>query len=424
MVFTFCEGEDRLIQASQKLPEPTEIVRSNHTLCALRSAVSLTAGKQTRIPKSAYDRTAPSRFARLLQVGNGAWELITSTGRERALVSGERLAYRDGEIEYFSGDILKRLRSFPNAKRPFFVVPGADPARSIASVTGCDPQPPPRLFISKRHCNVVIIANWGGVPAVMHYADCDYSIAEIERQAGGQGIAASDPEIGHLLSRLLAHKTLANGAAVLAQTRIPADPHQFSWRRIDVVTDLWLSRKPAKNGGKIARLGPRTDKVCEFFPRFRDLLAPPIDALLKWGESAQLPAELAHGDFWLGNILFKGDSLAGIIDWEWARRDGIRMVDVLHMLLFSSAMEHDASFGLYLRRLWSDEIDESELSSRISTVFTQAGMARDDVKFIGLILWFDILWQRAIRGSVHSAGWMEDLIPQTVPVIMRWLNAR
>jgi hypothetical protein len=185
-----------------------------------------------------------------------------------------------------------------------------------------------------------------------------------------------------------------------------------------------LSRKPAKNGGKIARLGPRTDKVCEFFPRFRDLLAPPIDALLKWGESAQLPAELAHGDFWLGNILFKGDSLAGIIDWEWARRDGIRMVDVLHMLLFSSAMEHDASFGLYLRRLWSDEIDESELSSRISTVFTQAGMARDDVKFIGLILWFDILWQRAIRGSVHSAGWMEDLIPQTVPVIMRWLNAR
>lgn len=268
------------------------------------------------------------------------------------------------------------------------------------------------------------MANWNGIPAVMHYAVCDHSIAEIERQAGGQGIAADHPQIGHLLSRLLARTTLTNGAVVLAQTRIPADPHQFSWRRIDLVTELWLSREPANNGGEIVQLGPRLDKVCEFFPRFRDLLAPPINALLEWGKSARLQADLAHGDFWLGNILFRGDSLAGIIDWEWARRDGIRMVDVLHMLLFSSAMEHDASFGLYLRRLWSDEIDEPELSSRIARIFTQSGMGKDDVKFIGLILWFDILWQRAIRGSVYSAGWMEDLIPQTVPVIMKWLNRR
>jgi len=335
-----------------------------------------------------------------------------------------RLAYRDGEIEYFTGNIFRRWRSFQSLKRPFFVVTGGYPAGSIAAVTGCDPQPAPRLFITKRHCNVVVMANWGGIPAVMHYAACTDSIAEVGRQANGQAIAASDSQIEQLLAHILAHRTLDNGAVILAQTRIPADPHQFSWRRIDVVTELWLSRKPVSNDGEIVRLGPRLDKVCEFFHRFHDLLAPVSCALLEWCETARIPADLAHGDFWLGNILFRGDRVAGIIDWEWARRDGIRLVDVLHMLLFSSAMEHDASFGLYLRRLWADEIDEAELSERITRVFAQAGMDKEDIKFVGLILWFDILWQRSIRGSVYSAGWMDDLIPQTVPVIMKWLDRR
>jgi hypothetical protein len=411
-----------MIQVSEQLARPVEIERSNHPLCALTSALSLIAGKQIRIPKRAYPWTSPSKLARLLQVGNGAWELLLSAGRPRALVSGKKLAYRDGEVEYFTGHIFRRWRSFPSVKRPFFVVSGGDPAGSIAAVTGCDPQPAPRLFIASIHCTVVIMANWGGIPAVIHYAACDEAIPEVERQANGLRIAASDPQIGHLLARLLAHTNLSNGAAVLAQTRIPSDPYQFSWRRIDAATELWLGRKPTSEDGGIVRLGPRLAQVCAFFPRFRDLLVPAADALMEWSETVRIPGCVTHGDFWLSNVLFRGDTIAGIIDWEWARRDGIPLVDVMYMLLFTSACEHDVTFTQYLRQLWADEIDEAPLTSRIATMGTQSGMDKDDLKFIALALWFDFLCQRAIRGSVYSARWVEDMIPQTVPEIMKWLN--
>jgi len=164
--------------------------------------------------------------------------------------------------------------------------------------------------------------------------------------------------------------------------------------------------------------------VCEFFPRFRELLLPAAEALREWNDSARIPGDLAHGDFWLGNVLFKGDAVAGVIDWEWARKDGIPLADVLHMLLRSPAMEHDASFAQCFRELWADEITDAEQTERIARLRAQSGMGQDDLKFIGLMLWFDLLWQRAVRGVVESAPWLDDMIPQTVPAIMKWLNRR
>lgn len=354
----------------------------------------------------------------------GLKELLFSVGRESTLVTGRKLAYREGEIEYFTGDLFKRWLSFPGATRPFFVVPGGDPARSIALIIGCDHEPAPRLYISRYQCTVVIMANRDGVPAVVHHAGCVDSVAELGRMARGLEIASADAQLRPYVARLLAHQALPNGAAMLAQTRISADPHIFSWRRIDAATDLWSSFKFANNEGERVRLDARLDFVCESFAEYRDLLAPVADALRKWCESAKFPAGLSHGDFWLGNVLFKGDSVAGIIDWEWARRDGIPLSDTVHMLLRSPSMELDTSFALCLRELWADKIADSELSSRLAKVCAQSGMGREDLKFLGLVLWFDILWERAVRGVVESAVWLNDMVPQSTPIIMKWLKQR
>lgn len=407
---------------SERDEEPLERDRSIHTLCALKSAVRLIAGAEARVPRAGYRHTSPTRLERLAQVGNGVLGLLATVGRPSTLISGKTLAYRGGEVQYFAEEKLGHWRSYGKLTQPFFLVPGGAPAKAIAEMTGCDSVPAPRLYISKRHCSVVAIANWGGVPAIVHYGGCEDSVAEIERQERGQGIAANYPEIRHLLARILVHRTLAGGAVVLAQTRISADPSRFSWRRIDAITDLWLSRKPASPDGVAVPMHDRLNRVCEFFSHYRELLLPVKDVLEEWYERMRIPGELAHGDFWLGNVLFRGNSVAGIIDWEWARPDGIRLVDVLHMLIFSPAMEHDVSFPLTLRRLWADEIDDKELSDRLRTIFNQHGMDANDVKFLGLVLWFDILWQRAIRGSVFSGEWLDDMIPQTVPTIMEWLG--
>lgn len=415
-------AKNRLTHVSEQFAEPSvELDRTHHTLCALTSALSLIAGKPIHVPTRAYPYTSPSRLARLLQVGNGAWELLLSAGRHKIFVSGEDLAYREGELEYFAGHSLRHWRSLPSAKQPFFVLNGADPAKSIAAATGCDPQPAPRIWIPNHHCAFIIRANWNGTPAVLRYGACPEAIAEIGRQVKGHEIAASDPQIGHLVPRKLAHMTLDNGAEILVQKRIPAQPAKFSWRRVDAANELWLSRRHTSESAGREWLGPRLDQLCESLPHFRDLLLPPMSALMEWCESTRIPGGIAHGDFWYGNVLYLGDSVSGIIDWEWAQRDGFPQVDALYMLL-GSIISHDASLGCLLRQLWADEIADASLSGRIAALGVQTGLDKDDLKFIALMLWFNNLWNRAMEGSLLSASWSEDMVPKTVPTMMKWLD--
>jgi hypothetical protein len=411
-----------MTQLREHLTRTLEVDPPDHARCSLTGALRLIAGKHIRVSKYAYPGSSPSRFARLLQVGNGAYDLLLSVGKQRTLVSGKCLEYLAGDVEYFTGDCLRRWWSGLSVKRPFFVVSGADPGESIAAVTGCDARPDPRLCLSANRCVVVIMANWSGTPAVLHYAGCVQGTAELRRQAIGFAIASSNPQIAHLVPRLLTHATLPDGAAVIAQTRILAEPYEFSWYRIDAATELWLSRKSSKANGDTAWIEQRMDRVCEFVPRHRDLLRPAMHALLEWCETARIPGDLTHGDFWLGNVLFNGDEVAGIIDWEWAQKDGLRVVDGLHMLFMSNAVTHGVPLAHYLCQLWADEISDIAMQQRIDRLSIQFGMDRDDLKFAALLLWFDTLWQRAIRGGVTATSWSEKMIPRTMPAAMQWLS--
>jgi hypothetical protein len=415
------DGEDSVIQLSEYLTRTVEVERSDHALCSLTSALHLVAGKHIRVPKRAYPNSSPSRFARLLQVGNGACDLLLSVGRQRTLVSGEQLEYLDGDIEYFTGHCFRRWWRSLSVKRPFFVVSGSDPAESIAAITGCDARPSPRLCLSNNRCVVVIMANWSGTPAVLHYAGCEQAIAELGRQANGLAIASSNPQLRHLVPRLLTDAALPNGAAVIAQTRVRADPYKFSWRRIDAATELWLSRKPASENRERAWMDQRPARVCESLPGHRDLLIRAADALMEWRETTRIPEELTHGDFWLGNVLFDGDDVSGVIDWEWAQTDGLRVVDGLHMLLMSSAVAHGAPLSDYLYQLWADEIEDVALQQRIAKLCSLSGIDREDLKFVALLLWFGILWQKEVRGGRTAVMWSEKMITRTKPAIMKWL---
>jgi hypothetical protein len=360
----------------------------------------------------------------LLQVANGARELLQSAGQPRFLVSGVNLAYLDGNIEYFTQNLVKRWWGFSSVKQPFFIVTGSDPAASIAAITGCDPQPAPQLSICHYKCPVVIMANWEGEPAVLKYAQCGVAIAELDRQAMGFEMAASDPQLRHLLPRILNHSALASGAVIFVQTRLQAEPYEFSWRRVDAAAELWRSRKPTceKAGGEW--LARRLDQVSEFFVRFRELLLPLMDALLEWHESTQIPGGITHGDFCLRNILFKRDGVSGIIDWDGAQQDGFLEVDGLYLLLSSYGAAHNQDNPQYLRQIWADEFNDADLLDRVTRLRSQSGMDKDDLKFIALLLWFSLLWQHAMRGRMPSETRLEDLIPATVEPIMKWIARR
>lgn len=401
---------------------PILIDPKGHSVCAISGALGLIAGKSVYVPAHAYPRRSPTKIERLLQVTHGISGLLATSGCRRTLVTGEQLAYRNGRIDYFSENLVANWRSFGKVTRPFFVLSGGEPAQTIAAITGCDPDPLPQLQISKIHCTVVVMANRGGVPVVIHYAVCDNSISELERTAEGLRLASADEWIAPLCARLLEHRRISNGAALLAQTRIPASPYEFNWRRIDAANDLWLSYPHAGTNSAKPFLDERLQLVCDGFSEFRDMLAPLSEALSEWCESRDLRAGLVHGDFWLGNVLFQDQKIVSIIDWEWAHREGIPLMDILNMLLRSPALDRDSSFAEVLRQFWTDELTDTELTSRLQSLSVRANFGSRDLKFLGLAIWFDILWQRAIRGVVESKAWMEDMIPRTAKVALEWLN--
>jgi hypothetical protein len=382
----------------------------------------LIAGKRISVSKRAYPSSSPSRLARLLQVGNGACDLIRSIGKRRTLVSGSQLEYLSGDIEYVTGHCFRRWWRNLSVKRPFFVVTGNDPSESIAAITGCDAGSNPRLCLSAHGCVVVVMANWKDIPAVFHYGGCEQSSAELHRQANGLAIASSDPQLCHLVPRLLFHKTLMSGASVIAQTRIPAESYKFSWRRVDAAIDLWLSRKAASENAGTTWMHQQQALVFKFLPGFRDSLVQISEALMEWYGAARIPGGLTHGDFWLGNVLFRGNEVSGIIDWEWIQRDGLAILDCLHMLLISCATLNEVSLTHYLNQIWTDEISEVELRDRISRLCIRSGIDREDLKFVALLFWFGMLSQRAIRGGGPAFVWSEKMITRTMPAILKWLG--
>jgi hypothetical protein len=356
-----------------------------------------------------------------LQVANGWLGWVSTVGSQRILLSGKELAYRSGQLDYFAGDVFSHWKSLSSLTRPFFVVRGADPRGSIASMTGCDPAPNPRIILSR--CLCVIMANWHGQPAVIHYAACNNGIAELARQERGLRLAAADDEITPLVARVLDHRQGGDGTSILTQTRISADPYRFSWRRIDIANEFWLSRRMTRRRGWDSLLAPQLHQVCDALPGFSEQLRPVADQLIAWSASAELPCALSHGDFWLGNVVFRGHQLAGIIDWEWAQPEGLPLADALLMLIGSHSMEFDIPFGEYFCQLWNGEFTESAIAERVTSLCKCAGIDREDLKFVGLVLWFDLLWQK-VMGGEPSARWLADMITRTAPALKNWLGAR
>ena len=90
--------------ASNEAVEPD---RTDHALCALTGALSLIAGKCIRIPKQAYPYTAPSSSPGSCRLEMAHVNCFCRLAEKRVMVSGENLAYREGEIEYFTGHIFR-----------------------------------------------------------------------------------------------------------------------------------------------------------------------------------------------------------------------------------------------------------------------------------------------------------------------------
>lgn len=417
---TWLLSADRHIRGGGKLVRAMEQDRSLHAVCKLNTALRLIAGKDVRVPQRAFPAYKPSRFARGLQMLNSALNLAYSITPGHAIVSGRSLAYMTGELEYSRDGIARRAIHCISERQPFFIV-SSDPAVSLSSQSGCDPDLAPKLRFSSQ-CVVIVQANYQGVPAVFRVGRCEEARGEVLRHIDGIRLAGSILGLQDVVPQLLGHSATAAGLEVSVETLLPGATVQFSWKRIDAILEFWLSSDQPSRSAARPFLEQELAEVCDSFPAYESALASFKDSLLEWHSTLMMPGAVTHGDFWLGNILFLDNSVSGIVDWEWAHRDGLRLLDALQLLFMSYSVFRNIGIAETLRSFWSDTIGDDELKVRLAGLCHAFGLHNSDLKFAALILWFDYLRERLIRGRMPSVEWTEDMIPSTIPTIRRWLQ--
>lgn len=405
----------------RKLVQAIEERVIDHSSCRLSNAIYLIAGEQIPVRRWSAQETSHTYLEGLLRIGMSLGTLLWKGHGGITAVSGPALAYRTGHVDYFSDKLVRRSLRFIAKRQPLLIVSGSTPTAKISEICGCDASPKPDLQFSS-HCLVLVFANWKGLPAVFHFGRCNEAIAEIQRGARGLEIAASDPRVSGLVPRSLARISPEAGGAVSVEDRMPGFAAQFAWNRVDAVLELWCGTEPST--GRIARhnLSDDLDRTCEFLAQYSFRLQDIKEKLLRWHDDRRFQGEISHGDFWLGNVLFAGERVSGILDWEWARLDGIRLVDAIHLLLMSFAESRNVPVSGFLQQVWHDSVEDRELSSRLNAVQSRYGMEKEDIKFLALLLWFDYLGQRVLRGRMPRTAWTQSMISQSIPVIDAWLS--
>jgi hypothetical protein len=77
-----------------------------------------------------------------------------------------------------------------------------------------------------------------------------------------------------------------------------------------------------------------------------------------------------HGDYWVGNILLDGgECIAGIVDWDAARPDGLPLVDLVHLILTTRAVAERIHLGTAVNQV----LDGRPWSTLEDGLLTRAG---------------------------------------------------
>ena len=393
----------------------------DHSSCGLSSACYLLAGEEIPIPRWIEPLRPRSYLDGLLRLGKSFGNVLWKARGDVTAISGQGVKYQNGGIEYSSEQILGRSLLWIAHRQPVLSVTGDTPIANIVATCGCDVDPRPLLQLSS-HCSVLAFANWKGAPAVFQFGRCDRAIAEIRRKARGLEIGASDLSLRALVPRSLALLTPEHGGVVAVEEKKVGVVAKFCWDRMDAILEVWCSSGGPTQEPARANLGEELDRISKSLQAYSPFLRETGEKLLRWHAGRKFSGEVTHGDLWLGNVLFEGERISAVLDWEWARTDGLRLVDSIHLLLMSYSEFRNAPIGEFLRQVWSDSVEESELSSRLRAIQSRYGVEDEDMKFLTLLPWFDYLGQNVFSGRVPRAAWTQNMIAHTIPVIERWLS--
>lgn len=144
-------------------------------------------------------------------------------------------------------------------------------------------------------------------------------------------------------------------------------------------------------------------------------IADVIDQARAWQAQTTIGSALCHGDLWFPNIVFpsteaSAPSCIGLIDWEWARPDGVPGYDALHLVALVLAEVCRIPLGSAFRMVGHPERLPGWLRSIVTSIARIYGLEREDLEAISRLLLLIRIWQGHFVTYSGGEKWLTDLV--------------
>jgi aminoglycoside phosphotransferase (APT) family kinase protein len=132
-----------------------------------------------------------------------------------------------------------------------------------------------------------------------------------------------------------------------------------------------------------------------------------------------LPSVYAHGNFWLGNVLFDADDrVTGVIDWDCTTERALPTVDLIYLLVRTYSLTRHISFGEAIAD-WIDAESVPLLDDCLARHCRELSIATELIDSLSYCAWIQHLETHCRFGTSASsdARWLDRNVRQ---VLHRW----
>jgi hypothetical protein len=280
---------------------------------------------------------------------------------------------------------------------------------------------------------IVLLGRAQGRPVVVHLATDARSLRVLRRHRNGLAAAARSvpAALAPLVPAEVGLKRTGRTVALLQQ-RLPGRPGQVdaldedAFRRaveraMEPLLAIHHAARAQVAGPDAGFLQEKIHPLPGLLPQpFAAALRPAVQLIGDWRERARLPAVPVHGDYWLPNVLFgRHGEVAGLIDWEWYRDDGLPLFDAFNLLFMSLAMRRQVHCAALLPQVWAPETREPWVAAMLSRLSAQTGVGQYDQVRIAAVLWLSLIRRSHIETGPCSASWLDQAVTEPADSLQR-----
>ncbi len=383
-------------------------------LTQLNTLVALLSGDARRSAVSRY--TVPySRTARYLSVMHAAVEARRlSSSHPGVLLHGNFIpSFRGGFTIEATSSPMHGLRRISGGLRGVIVSRAVLENLHLALHLDADGPLSGRLSSND---TLVLFGRRSGRDVVVHIAPSGFHDG-IDRHAKGLALAQTNlPERTDIqVPTTLAHDVVM-GCHFLVQSRLSgspggSDPLSSMLAALDSLYEIQSLTRADTAQAELAFLRDPMDTLCRSVPN--ELRAPVEDLVARTRRmfEMELPGgALVHGDSWYGNMLFdhKG-RVIGIIDWEWARKGGAPLVDILHLLSSTLAWSRGGRLAAALTSIVKGEAEASWMAA-LQKSLAFHGLHKEHLIATANLLTLRRIWQVYCLTRSDGEQWLRTLL--------------